>query len=245
MEIFIITHKEYKYLNLPSIYVNLQVGADINGCIKGMNYFDNKEINISSKNNSYNELTGLYWIWKNSDEDIVGICHYRRYFVNVFGKITNVFFGKQYGFLSEKVVNRMLKKHDLIVHNKTFFRSSCKSQYRVTQKYPDDIIILRETLKDLWPDYIPAYDKVMNGKSCHLLNMIIGRKEIVDKYCEWLFSVLFEVERILVDNGEVSFDRRLGMLGERMLDVWLERNRISVKECFTINTERIDRRFVI
>ena len=85
----------------------------------------------------------------------------------------------------------------------------------------------------------------MNGKSCHLLNMIIGRKEIVDKYCEWLFSVLFEVERRLVDNGEVSFDRRLGMLGERMLDVWLERNRISVKECFTINTERIDRRFVI
>jgi hypothetical protein len=28
--------------------------------------------NISSKNDTYSEITGLYWIWKNSTAEILG-----------------------------------------------------------------------------------------------------------------------------------------------------------------------------
>ena len=35
---------------------------------------------ISEKNRYYSELTGIYWVWKNTAHQITGSCHYRRYF---------------------------------------------------------------------------------------------------------------------------------------------------------------------
>jgi hypothetical protein len=35
---------------------------------------------ISKKNRNYCELTGLYWLSKNCIDNIIGLCHYRRYF---------------------------------------------------------------------------------------------------------------------------------------------------------------------
>ena len=41
---------------------------------------DDSGISISDKNLYYSELTGIYWVWKNTKQDITGCCHYRRYF---------------------------------------------------------------------------------------------------------------------------------------------------------------------
>lgn len=40
--------------------------------------FDDVGDNISDKNLWLGDLTGLYWVWKNTDDDFVGTNHYRR-----------------------------------------------------------------------------------------------------------------------------------------------------------------------
>lgn len=240
MKIYIIAHKKFKLPVSDKLYMPIQVGAEINDIIFDKWCKDNDGDNISLKNRSYNELTGLYWIWKNSTEDIVGLCHYRRYFVTKAGKVKNLVLGQNGNYVDEDMINKVLNNCDLIVHNKTYFKQGCKQQYLETQKYPNDINVLRDVLLEYYPDYVDSYDIVMNGKTCHLLNMMIGKKYIVDGYCEWLFDVLFKVENKLIAAGENEFDRRMGMLGERMLDIWIKKNKVKIKEFYSINTERKD-----
>ena len=60
-------------------FIPLQVGKTISHYdldIQG----DNTGDNISEKNPLYCELTGIYWLWKNTTADYKGLMHYRRIF---------------------------------------------------------------------------------------------------------------------------------------------------------------------
>ena len=63
--IYIATHKKFNVPNLNG-YCALQVGAE--GKEKYGYLRDNIGNHISGKNANYCELTGLYWIWKNTDD---------------------------------------------------------------------------------------------------------------------------------------------------------------------------------
>ena len=77
-KIYVAMHKKVELPKLDSLYEPLLVGSfnkkENIGLIR-----DDSGKNISEKNENYCELTGIYWIWKNSKEDIVGLCHYRRF----------------------------------------------------------------------------------------------------------------------------------------------------------------------
>jgi hypothetical protein len=80
VKIYCMAHKKYEKLN-NDIYIPLQVGAALHNSLGY--HSDNTGDNISERNPYYSELTGLYWLYKNdSDCDITGLCHYRRYFIN-------------------------------------------------------------------------------------------------------------------------------------------------------------------
>ncbi len=84
VKIVVATHKKYT-MPTDSMYVPIHVGAegkkDSNGNKLDLGYIkDNTGNNISKKNASFCELTGLYWAWKNLDADFVGLVHYRRHF---------------------------------------------------------------------------------------------------------------------------------------------------------------------
>ena len=81
IRIYTMTHKVFLEPEDKNLYIPLHVGRALGGDLGYLN--DNTGENISAWNDRYGELTGVYWVWKNdTDSDIIGICHYRRFFVD-------------------------------------------------------------------------------------------------------------------------------------------------------------------
>ena len=78
-KILICCHKESK-LPKDEKYFPIHVGKALSNMDLGIEGDDTGD-NISLKNGSYCELTGMYWAWKNlKGVDVIGLCHYRRFF---------------------------------------------------------------------------------------------------------------------------------------------------------------------
>ena len=227
---YIIAHKNFKVPNIEG-YIPIQVGAEGKndlGFIK-----DNIGDNISKKNPNYCELTGMYWIWKNDkDSDIIGISHYRRYFVNekyLFKKILN-----------KSNIEKLMQKYDVIVAKKEIYKESVYQQYCVNSGFSKDLELVKKIIKDKFSTkYENAFNKVMSSNKISQYNMMITKRETYNKYCEWLFEILFEVEKKVDLTEYNNYQKRIyGFLAERLLNVWLlANNDLKVKELSVINTE--------
>lgn len=207
-QIYVMTHK--KIAEIPNdIYFPLHVGKE------GKEYLgypgDNTGDHISAKNNSYCELTGLYWIWKNIKCDIIGICHYRRYFT------------KNERLLDKSYIEHTIQKYPIMIPN-----SSCAKDQTVYEQYKKihnstkDLDICRDIMAEKYPEYLTAFDYCMQTLLISVGNMWITRKDIYDRYCSWLFDILFEAEKRIDTTGYDDYQKRvMGFLSERLFRVWL------------------------
>ena len=224
--IYIATHKDFEY-KISNCYKIIQVGADIN---KRLNYEgDNTGDNISKKNKNYCELTLLYWIWKNSNFDIIGLVHYRRYF----------FSNNRKNIISEKEIDSIMEKYDIILPQKKYIHlSNVKKQYAKNHNI-DDFLKCRKCIEELYPEYVSDFDKISNSKKIYCYNMMICNKKLLNQYCEWLFSILFCLEQKINIEEYDDYNKRLfGFLSERLLNVWVLHNNLKVKEMPVYNVEK-------
>lgn len=228
MKIYIVTHKKVKKYGGDN-YQLLQVGAQLADNKFGKEYIlDSDGENISDKNKSFCELTGLYWIWKNSNEDIVGLEHYRRYLVEPKKKNKPV---------TEETIRKLLLSYDLILPRISKQPNSVRYGWSLVH-HVEDIEILRDVISKLYPDYIPEFDFVFSSHQLYICNMMICKKNLCDKYCKWLFDILFEVEkRIDISKYDDMQKRLFGFLSERLLNVWIYHNKLKIKELRMINIE--------
>lgn len=96
---------------------------------------------------------------------------------------------------------------------------------------------VREIIQENHSDYLEAYDEHMNERSGHMFNMFIMEYSYFCLYCSWLFDILFRL------NEEIRKGNRIcGFIGERLLDVFLLKNKIKYKE---LNIEYIERQKII
>ena len=188
--IYVLTHKKFDYspnkLYQPLLNGSALLDEDF-GYIR-----DDTGDNISELNTLYSELTCQYWAWKNSDADIIGFCHYRRWFVKNF----------KFDKLTEEDIIESLKTHDIILpHNLRFTKSLNDFQKESNIHSPDydakyeDYVIVEQVLEKYFPDYHECYKRVMNGSMIYTNNMFICKRELFDKYAEWIFLILFECEK--------------------------------------------------
>lgn len=214
IDIYVVTHKK-----LDCILEERTVIGVGNKSIENVCLYDNVGNNISEKNDSFCELTALYWMWKNSTSRIVGLEHYRRQFI------------KDNRLLNKEEVTDILSAYDVILPQRINLSSSIYHAF-VKDNKEDDLIVVRRIIEKKYPDYIEAFDNLRNTNRLYVCNMFIAKREIVDDYCKWLFDILFEAEKFIDLSDRTSYQKRLyGFLSERLLNVYMWKNKkIKIKE---------------
>lgn len=223
MRLYVAAHKQF----IPpqeQIYIPLHVGREGK---EDLGYIgDNTGNHISGKNSSYCELTGLYWMWKNVSCDVIGLCHYRRYFARD-GRL-----------LTEESIRQILSHYDLILGNSAMSPTGSVYQHYVQQHRENDLTICRQVIQELCPDYLQSFDCCMASNLMNIGNMIITRKDIFDEYCEWLFPLLSEIEvRTNIEDYDTYQARLYGFLAERLLRVWVMNHGYLVREETVVQTD--------
>jgi len=235
MTILVATHKKYDFPQ-DKIYNPIHVGAynkEEFGYLK-----DDTKDNISEKNPYFSELTALYWAWKNEyfkDKKYCGLVHYRRYFM---GELDF----KDGSILSKKEAENYMCEFDILVPKKrNYFIESIQKHYNHAH-YAKDLEVTKSILSELYPEYLNSYEYIFQGTKLHLYNMFVMRVDLFEDYCEWIFSILFEVEKRIDITDYDDYQKRVfGFLAERLFNVWTHHqymeNKLKIKELPVVNIE--------
>ena len=237
VKIIVATHKKYK-MPEDNIYIPLYVGSKGKESI-GFERDDNG-INISEKNPYFCELTGLYWAWKNLNADYIGLSHYRRHFT-CNRRIPKKEEDKFKVLLNKYQVNEILDNTDIILPKKRkYYIENLYDHYKHTM-YIEPLDETRKIIEQQCPEYINEFDKLHKRTSAHMFNMFIMKKEYLDSYCEWLFNILFELEKRMSSEQFDSFHSRFyGRVSELLLDVWINTNNLKYEEIKIIDMQNIN-----
>lgn len=216
------------------VYIPLHVGREGK---QDLGYIgDNTGENISSKNANYCELTGLYWAWKNLDCEYIGLCHYRRYFATS-GCLQSWIREEKQRILSRQDYEYYLSRYDILLPSVNNMKVTLGQNYAQAHFYKD-LLEVRNVICDKYPDYVLAFDEVINSKRGYFANMFVMKKVLFNDYSKWLFSILFEIEdKIDISNYDAYQARIFGFLSERLFSVWLYKNNYSKVEVPMVNLE--------
>ncbi len=230
--IIVVTHKKTQ-MKIDAPYQYISVGGNKDDIQAP--WRDDIGDNITQKNPNYCELTALYWFWKNemAIDETVGLCHYRRFFANnMFDLIKNK-------PLSKKRIDLFLHQYDIILPNTFRWRLTVGEMYYLRgDGKKKDLETTREVITQLYPKYIKCFDKVINSHEASYCNMFICSTELATEYCDWLFNILFEVEKRVDLTGYTLQESRIfGYISEILLNVWVDQKKLNVKYLPMIKTE--------
>lgn len=209
--IYVVKHKEDRR-TYPEGYEALKVGK----------IFEHPEDdNIEYLNPYINELTGLYYIWKNKKDKIVGLCHYRR------------FFAEGTDILSWDVATELAKEYDIVTSEWYTFGKPLREnlidhfpgQRDVFMKYYDIIC-------DKDPGIAAYYEQEVFNPT----NMFIAKREVMEEYCKWIFPLIMPMAERFRDEDagkcqEPLYHRMIGFMAERLLRYYIKNvGKLNYKE---------------
>ncbi len=224
INVYSVIHKDYPNMLKSRKYI----GVGNNKNIQNVEVYDSYgEDNLSIKNKNYAELTALYWIWKNDNSDYIGLEHYRRFF---YHKYLSVF---KYIPVSKRKMVKYLKKYDVILPERiplSIFGAKNIFEFYKTCHYGEDLETAGKVIKQMYPEYSEDFDTVMNLDSIFLCNMFVMSKELLNKYCNWIFPIFSELEKIFdMDKYKDNQTRVFGFMGERLFNVWIHHQNVRIK----------------
>jgi len=242
--IYIVYHKE-DVLFSNQVFKPISVGKFSN--ISSDKFLkDNTGDNISFKNDLYNELTALYWIWKNTKDEYVGLNHYRRFFYTGFDlsfnfkllqKSISSIYKKYVRFepyiktnsiknvqkelqRQQKTLLSLLDKNTIIVPNYQYLKEPVIVNYEKYHRL-EDFLITDQVLRKLSNGFYLSWNKIKNDNALIAYNMFIMHRENFNDYLSFLFEVLFEVEKQIKIPTDPYQKRVMGFLSERIFTAYI------------------------
>jgi len=198
--------------------------------------------NISKLNRSFAELTALYWIWKNTKSPFVGMFQYRRYLslnnnahypmvefpsmrMRHLGIKHLEKFSKQFLRdleLEKKFILPWFATHDILVAEP--IKLNTYKQYH-EEHVGTDLDKALEIIKQKYPQMYDFAVKNLNSEEgFYPSNLFITRREILNHYCEWLFSILlplYEDIKDEVNTRDTEQKMAFAYLSERLFTVYV------------------------
>ncbi len=216
--IFVVSHRDY--VKPPDgNYVSLWVGKEAQYHLREINELTGD--NLSKYNEIINECSALYWIWKNDENPVVGLNHYRRYFESLENPGLPIQMWE---------IDLILKNFDMVVAKHVWFEiKSVKDQLKTEiceEAYETSYKVLLDIFSNEYSSDEEVFKNVMSGSMFFPCEMFVMKRELLNKYCEWLFPIVFiMIDKIDIKDEWDSYSRRvIGFWIERLFTVWILKN---------------------
>lgn len=218
------------------------------GFLTQLAFTDEQGENVSSLNRRINEMSVIYWAWKNyallGDPDFVGFAHYRRFFVQ----------NEELELPKEK----WLRNSEIYVYSDPEkFRAAIDSvlignalsgdQVLVPHRYAASQIVENSALKcckdrfvqlmygkkgELYdamerlvlesrPDFRAEIEYMRTHTDHYVCNMFVMPKALFFDYCSFLFPILFKLVELDHTETDVDLMRAPGFLSEFLTSLYL------------------------
>ena len=226
LKIIVCTHKADSRIRNYAPYVPVHAGKALHPKMDLGFIGDDTGDNISEKNPLYSEWSVIYWAWKNyNDAEYIGFNHYRRYF-----KIN----------ITKDNVETIMGKADLIAM-KRINKSRCfriDDLSRMTSQ--EDTYLFFDSVLSIHPDCKEALLRyIYNSTEYFFYSMFIMKRELFDEYCNFIFPVLFDLEKRIKPHGYSRQQRALGYFGETSLGLFIYYKNLKVKEVEISGTDEL------
>lgn len=219
---------------------------------------DDSGENISLKNGRYNEMTVIYWAWKNYEQlgnpEYIGFMHYRRHFIfekwkkpkggewlfhtNSEGEELENFTG-----MKAENIQACIGDNDILYPyyplDLTVYRHYKISPYHKIE----DLDLALSIIEENFPDYSPYAQSYVSGRRQIFCNMFIMRREIFFEYCQWIFAVLEEYDKRR-DYSSLSREEARFFISERLTGIFIHRKLAEGTKAKPLPLTLLDRPYV-
>ena len=215
-----------------------------------LQYRDDSGTNVSVMNRSLNEMSVVYWAWKNyealGDPDFFGLAHYRRFFIadellplprhRWYPKSELYLYGDEETFkaaISSQSLLARLSDADVLCSYR--YPAAClkrgaslrSCRDRFVQMMGADKGFLYDEMERLVlaarPDMRAEIEYMRSHSDHYVCNMFVMPKAEFFRYCEFIFPILFKLAEMNAGETDVERSRAPGFLAEFLTSLFISR----------------------